>query len=368
MWGGRDLTSTTFFHDMWMFDYGSNSWYLINTTIPTNHVFGFGYCYDKNRDWIIQYGGGEGNGVVGSDLWAYVISNNTWISLPSGADARFLPAMQYDSARDGYIVSGGGTFNMATIYPNCYIFYPVNNSWVYYGSTQPIQRLGQNMVYTNISIAGHPMIFNGRLSSGSYTNQLEVFDRQNDVWHAISTTNAPAPCFEAGMAMGDNYQLYQFGGQTDTFYFGTLYLCNVSILIWSPLGSLSIVPSPRSGIALVYVPSHQTLLLFSGNGTFPDNALWEFSLITLQWRVVNGNPSYATTSTSSTTTISSSTQTTNTQSNNTQTNTSNTQKENSTSSPFGEISGYPVELLIVCIIIWMGIYIKRTDLKKISPR
>ena len=111
LYGGGDVSGGQYFSydDTWYYDYGTNTWTLLDTAGPPCREYA-AMAYDAESDLIILFGG-EYNGNQGflDDTWVYDYNSNTWIEMnpAQSPTERRLHGMVYDASRDRVVLYGG---------------------------------------------------------------------------------------------------------------------------------------------------------------------------------------------------------------------------------------------------------------------
>jgi N-acetylneuraminic acid mutarotase len=75
--GGSHLP-LLFYSDTWVYDYNSNTWSNMNSTLSPSGRTASDMVYDSESDRAILFGGWVENGDTVNDIWSYDLNSNTW--------------------------------------------------------------------------------------------------------------------------------------------------------------------------------------------------------------------------------------------------------------------------------------------------
>ncbi|MHA1515825.1 MAG: Kelch repeat-containing protein, partial [Candidatus Heimdallarchaeaceae archaeon] len=107
-----DPTGAVYQKDTWAYDYNTNTWENITTTITPNGRIGFDMSYDLESDRIILFGGYTHLDFSGlqDETWAFDYNNQNWTLMnPASNLVRIEHQLDYDSESDRIILFGGYT-------------------------------------------------------------------------------------------------------------------------------------------------------------------------------------------------------------------------------------------------------------------
>ncbi len=172
-----------------------------------------------------------------------------------GANAQFMPVQRWSSnttlpeARKGmgvveyenafYILAGEGADG---IDPSTLRFNPTSNSWeTLADKPTPVSEIQAALLGEKIYVPG------GKLSDGSLTEQMEVYDPREDSWER----RADLPAAVSGYALAAlEGRLYLFGGRGESGYLDEVYEYDPGEDRWSPRASMD-HPRAFAGAAVV---------------------------------------------------------------------------------------------------------------------
>jgi len=119
LFGGQSESSGTYSNDLYVYDYPTNSWTLIN---PVGGIMPPGrnahaFAYDSTNNIFLLYGGENASGVL-SDTWVYDPTANTWTQVttpaPPVTNDPIYAKMSYDSDHNVFVIAevgaGGGYY------------------------------------------------------------------------------------------------------------------------------------------------------------------------------------------------------------------------------------------------------------------
>jgi N-acetylneuraminic acid mutarotase len=116
----------TWFRDTWAYDPQKNTWADLKPrgSVPSPRI-GFSMLFDPATNGIILFGGVNAQNSPLGDLWTYDSAENTWIQLrPNGPQpsARTRQVMVYNPVGRAILLFGGGD-------SDGHVF---NDTWAYY--------------------------------------------------------------------------------------------------------------------------------------------------------------------------------------------------------------------------------------------
>jgi N-acetylneuraminic acid mutarotase len=128
-----DYNPDYYSEETWAYDYNTNTWENITTTIHPGHRVDHEMAYDSESDRVILVGGWimQGYTDLQYETWAFDYNTKTWEEMdPSITEGRLAHKIAYDSESDLVILFGGiNTTNINIIYNDVYIYDYNNNNW-----------------------------------------------------------------------------------------------------------------------------------------------------------------------------------------------------------------------------------------------
>lgn len=356
LFGGQYTDSgstTTFYGDVWHFDFHTKTWINPSATGPVARET-FAMTYDTANDQVIMCGGWDG-GTPLNDIWVYGNSSGIWQwqqRYPSG----YFPAlswhnMVWDSARQVAVVFGGwggGGVPYSDIYeydPNLnqwtsptitssipagryaygmaydskageaviYAGYDGNqelgDTWFYNGSSWrsengvshdsgDLKRFGHRMVYVPHLSASHSVfaVFAGITGSSYLNDTLMIYKNKSDysLYVACRTPyEGPRGRETAGMCYNHDWgELLIYGGwEGDSPRFNDLWTYDYTN--WYKMNPSSPKPSGRSYNTMYYDSYNQLAVMFGGidNAGNILNETWSYDPNNDQWSQ-SGSPTW----------------------------------------------------------------------------
>ena len=120
--------------ETWAYDYNSNTWENITTTIHPGPRFDHAVAYDSESDRVILSGGHKlpGDDTLQAETWAFDYNTETWENMdPTYSPKRLAHKLVYDSESDLVILFGGIDYpDLTDVFYNTIITYDYNtNTW-----------------------------------------------------------------------------------------------------------------------------------------------------------------------------------------------------------------------------------------------
>jgi len=119
--------------ETWAYDYNTNTWENITTTIHPSHRVDHALAYDSESDRTILVGGHKilGDYNLQDETWAFDYNTETWENMnPSTKPVRIAHQMAYDEESDLVILFGGlNSSGISTFYNEVYTYDYNNNNW-----------------------------------------------------------------------------------------------------------------------------------------------------------------------------------------------------------------------------------------------
>lgn len=118
---GRCCSESTISKRTWVFDATENLWALLPAASVPSARAAPAMAYDIESDRVIMLGGGDSNGQILNDTWAYDTNTDTWTEMSSEGPAMSLGSrLAYDADSDRIILFGGSDWNSL-----------MNDTWAY---------------------------------------------------------------------------------------------------------------------------------------------------------------------------------------------------------------------------------------------
>ena len=117
----------------WAYDYNTNTWENITTTIRPTYRYDHAMAYDSESDRVILFGGwtyGDG-GIHQDETWSFDYNTKAWENMnPTYSPKRIAHQMVYDSESDRMILFGGIFVPDLSTFYNTILIYDYNtNNW-----------------------------------------------------------------------------------------------------------------------------------------------------------------------------------------------------------------------------------------------
>jgi Galactose oxidase, central domain len=282
LFGGKDNSGPC--SDLWSYNSTNKSWNLINPTCPLGPLEGPLTTYDPIRQLLVVYGGNNGTDVT-NDLWYYNISSNSWVylNIPTGSRplAAYRGAMCYDPILDGYIIAGGGYYDFQGYHDQCFIFYPVNNTWADLVQT-PGERADPRMIYD--PILQTPIFFGGQ-SSGSTKVSLIAYNHITKAWAPITSTGDTVFVQYYYMTYDPDQQKTVIFNSNSGGTSQKMNTFNSSANIWAEITSTNSVDVGNNTIGLTYNTVADKLLYFGDLVAGGSIEVWGYSYTNNNWTI-----------------------------------------------------------------------------------
>jgi N-acetylneuraminic acid mutarotase len=193
MFGGRNYTFD-FFHDVWTYDYATNTWTNVTPSVhPQARVF-FNLVYDSKADRVILFGGYNSSDTLKADTWEFDLESKAWTELTPAISPhpRAYSAMAYDIHADRTILYGGsygtgGGGNDDILQNDTWAYDYRTNTWI---DLNPLNSPGMRMRHTMVYAAeSRQMVkFGGQLHTES-----NVYNSETWIYPASITTTTTTP-------------------------------------------------------------------------------------------------------------------------------------------------------------------------------
>jgi hypothetical protein len=248
----------------------------------------FDHGYAKNAYTLLAFGGKVSFSNASDELFEYTISSATWNSVSKKSSS--WPAARFDTVllgNDKRFTLISGSTNKTNV---------INDVWQYNSHWNKITvRQGKELLdktcHSGISIPilQKMIIFGGRYSNGTLSNEIVVTNREDaSQWHLITPRleKAPSPRQWTQIVFVPPLGGFVFfGGFTGKVSVNGFWLFSLEQGIWKELDS---PVSARSGHNLFYDDLNQILVLFGGDDADGKgmNDLWIYHVKTSKWEQV----------------------------------------------------------------------------------
>jgi N-acetylneuraminic acid mutarotase len=227
MFGGlEDFTNNIVRNDTWTYDYNTNTWENVTSSVAPAARSAFGMVYDSESDRVILFGG-LGTGGNFNDTWAFDVDTNTWEEMNPATppSSRYFPAMAYDEESDRVILFSGRSDDK------------VADTWTYDYNTDAWQQLSpsvqppwlraHHMTYDNESDT--VVLFGGSDINDLATDSTWLYDYNTNTWTQASPDNSPSPRQRHNMVYDvDANRIISFGGTDNGYYTGQIIKSNTT--------------------------------------------------------------------------------------------------------------------------------------------
>jgi N-acetylneuraminic acid mutarotase len=240
---------------------------------------------------VILVGAGLAAGCGGSEE-----TTTTAVSVPPGwtdlspsgpvPDPRSGASLVCDSAGGRVILFGG--WDPDTDFGDTWAFDPVANTWTDLNPTGdlPAPRALYQMVYD--SAASKVFLFGGTSDAGRFGDTW-AYDPAAKTWSDVNVAGAPdARSAHAMVYDSDGGTVILFGGVGDAGRFDDTWAYDPNANTWTDLNPIGILPSARSGHAIVYEPLSGRVILFGGyDGSLLLNDTWAYEPAANTWTALD---------------------------------------------------------------------------------
>src|SRR3989441_5778381 len=183
--------------DTWSFDYSNDTWSeLAPTTAPAARSISK-MVYDIAANRMILFGGAGAYGPFG-DTWSYEYGTNSWALLNANSPGSlFAPSMAYDAAADRVFLFGGAVFGMTIVWKNdTWALSVADKTWTNtHASTSPSARGGAPMAYDSVSDVA--LLFGGANTfantTSGYFNDTWAYNATANAWSDVTPVHSPSP-------------------------------------------------------------------------------------------------------------------------------------------------------------------------------
>ncbi|MHA2249490.1 MAG: Kelch repeat-containing protein [Candidatus Kariarchaeaceae archaeon] len=271
--------------DTWTYDLTTDSWELLTPDISPSPRFEHSMIYDPKNRRTLLFGGYGGNTQL-NDLWQYDQRSNTWteIIVPTTPAEIDSTAMIFDPEKER-ILQFGGFGTIQNKIDDLWAFYLSNSSWVkILSNPHPTARYGHTMEYEPKSRTA--ILFGGNDQNYVKLDDTWIFHCSNDSWKKLEPNTKPTARYAHAMIHDPvNAKMIIYGGlvaiEVGYKSDGSTWLYDYSANDWEDLQTST--PPSRFSTTMVYHPIEQKAILFGGiSGVEEDdvtlNDLWTLNL------------------------------------------------------------------------------------------
>jgi N-acetylneuraminic acid mutarotase len=292
LYAGADSNYNAF-QDTWSYDFNTNTWENRNPTSSPPALGAHALAYESKNEVVILFGGDVDPFLSTAETWVYDYDTNTWTNLTTSIapPPRSGHSMVYDTQSERIILFGGqywdGQFEFA--YHDTWTYNYDTNQWTNVTPTiSPGNRMFYGMSYDKKF--DRTIIFGG-FSGGSgitrtgFNGETWAFDLETANWTELTTTQAPEARAYLKMvyhtALGCSV-LYGGWNQGMGQYYSDTWAYDYSTNTWTQL-DVSSSPNIRLRHQLAYDNESSQIVLFSGAPTEFNyqQATWTFAFTPL---------------------------------------------------------------------------------------
>jgi len=230
--------------DTWLYDCASQIWTELHPDVAPEARNSFGFCCDEANGIVVLYGGYTDALPDMGDTWLYDYSTNTWTEASPEASPPSLYGceMIYDPSTRAVLMFGGHYYeNDRDFFIRTVWEYDVpSNTWIdRQTQSGPSERYWQNTAYD--SQGGAVVIFGGR-RLGSQYDDTWLYSPGGDSWTRLDVAHRPQARFQSAFAYDPSRNaVLMFGGFTfvNRQNFGDTWIIDPSgeILDWRLAGT-----------------------------------------------------------------------------------------------------------------------------------
>ena len=268
---------------------GTASWtQLAPAGTPPSGRKNAGVVYDPVRDRLLVIGGTNASGNL-NDVWELSLAGSpTWTQiLPAGTPpgARFAPGVVYDAARDRILIFGGSVSGSDIRNDVWQLTLSGTPTWsaLTPSGAPPAARYGLNAVYD--PVRDRMIVFGGRNASTPFHDTWELL-LSTTSWEELHPPGPahPAPILATAAYDAVRDRIVFFGGYTGAAYSQATSVLSLKYgAAWISQPLLGPLPGARSGVASIYDPENDRLVVFGGDkGSTPVPA-------TFAWNSLGGS-------------------------------------------------------------------------------
>jgi len=278
LWGGTPLmyggnTGGAGSSDLWRYDSVRDRWTAIEVSKAPPFRCGHAVTYDEANNGILMYGGWAGtNGAAPeeyNDTWVYDPRDNKWTEMNPAVNPgrRRNFGMVYDEKRENHLLFGGIYYIPHSENESVWSYNISANNWTGIESDHnPGARMGSPMGYDPQN--DRVVLFGGQDVDNDFAyGDTWIYDIANNTWTNVTPAYGPSSRVFSGFAYyppAGSFRL--FGGAESMYYSGLLddlWEYNLTTNTWTNI-TLAAGPSPRAGMAMVYDPLRDEIVLAGG--------------------------------------------------------------------------------------------------------
>ncbi|MHA2107606.1 MAG: Kelch repeat-containing protein [Candidatus Hodarchaeales archaeon] len=190
LFGGFGGESLYYLGDLWIYDVNDNTWTEMESNSRPPPSYGHCMVYDSSYDQGILFGGRTLSGVR-NDLWIYNYGNNSWKLQEQlvKPDTRYWHTMVYDSGYHRLLVCGGrqNQYISSPVLNDTWSYYPNENMWIAYNTSFIPPSSTSRFVFDSVN---QKAVLFGGVSSISpliFVNGTWAYDCQQNDWLLITS-------------------------------------------------------------------------------------------------------------------------------------------------------------------------------------
>jgi len=203
--------------DTWLFDCASQTWTELHPAVAPEARTSMGFCCDEANGVVVLYGGYTDDLPDMGDMWLYDYSTNTWTEVTPEASppALYGCEMIYDPSTQAVLLFGGHYYedDMDFFIRTVWEYDVVANTWTD-RQTQggPSERYWQNTAHDRQD--GTVIVFGGR-RLGSQYDDTWLYSPGGDSWTRLNVAHRPQARFQSAFAYDPaHHAAVLFGGFT----------------------------------------------------------------------------------------------------------------------------------------------------------
>ncbi len=293
MFGGMyEGSQAQVFGDTWIFDWGTESWRLLEVEPHPSPRMDYGIAYVSELEGFILFGGWNTGGWL-ADTWFYDCASQTWTELhPDVApEARNSFGFCCDEA-NGVVVLYGGYTEALPDMGDTWLYDYSTNTWTEASpEVSPPALYGCEMVYDQPT--GAVLMFGGHY----YENDRDYFirtvweyDAAANTWTDRQTQSGPSERYWQNTAYNSqDGTVIIFGGRRLGSQYDDTWLYSPGSDSWARIDAAH-RPQARFQSAFAYDPAHNAVLMFGGftfqnRQVFGDTWILDLSRESPDWRL-----------------------------------------------------------------------------------
>ena len=292
MFGGTyEGTPAQVHGDTWVFDWGTESWMLLEVELSPSPREDYGITYVPELGSFILFGGWNKGGRLG-DTWLFDCASQTWTELhpETAPEVRTSFGFCCDEA-NGVVVLYGGYTDALPDMGDTWLYDYAANTWTETTpENSPPSLYGCEMIYD--SATRSVLLFGGHY----YENDRDFFiktvweyDAAANAWTERQTQGGPSERYWQNTAYNSqDGTVIVFGGRRLGSQYDDTWLYSPGDNTWTRL-SVAHSPQARFQSAFAYDPTHDAVVLFGGftflnRQNFGDTWILDLSQESTDWR------------------------------------------------------------------------------------